>query len=188
MMHAKNIYTVPYRRKREGRTNYKKRLKLLLSEKTRLVVRKSLRGMYAAMVQYGEQGDNILAAVSPQELRKLGWVFDRGNIPAAYLTGLLLGQKAKQAGIKDAVLDIGLQAPVKKSRIYAALAGVVDAGIEIPHSKEVLPEKERLEGRHIAAYAAQNPNSHQFSLYKKHGSDAIVLHVSKLKEKILRGE
>ncbi len=187
MTHANNTYNVPYRRKREGRTNYKKRLKLLLSGKTRLVVRKSLQGTYAAMVQYGEQGDKTVVAASPQELRKIGWQFGCGNVPSAYLVGLLLGQKAKKAGVKEAILDSGLHNPVKKSRVYAALAGVIDAGVSVPHSAEVLPQKDRLEGKHIVAYAAQSPEGGQFSLYKKHGADAIVTQVSQLKEKILRG-
>jgi len=34
----KKPISVPYRRKREGKTNYKKRLKLLLSNKPRLVI------------------------------------------------------------------------------------------------------------------------------------------------------
>jgi large subunit ribosomal protein L18 len=186
MMHAKNIYTVPYRRKRESRTNYKKRLKLLLSGKTRLVVRKSLKGTYAALVQYAEQGDRIVAAASPQDLRKMGWQFDCGNVPSAYLVGLLLGKRAKRAGIGEAILDSGLRNPVKKSRVYAAVAGVVDAGVVIPHSPEVLPPKERLEGKHIAAYAATNPNNSQFSLYKKHGADTIVSQAAQLKEQILK--
>jgi large subunit ribosomal protein L18 len=36
-------YKMPFRRRREGKTNYTKRLKLLLSRKPRLVVRKSLK-------------------------------------------------------------------------------------------------------------------------------------------------
>jgi len=186
MNQAKNIYTVPFRRKREGRTNYKKRLKLLLSGKTRLVVRKSLKGTYATMVQYGEQGDKIVASASPAELRKLGWKFDCGNMPSAYLVGLLLGSKAKKAGVTDAILDTGLENPVKKSRVYATLAGVVDAGVQVPHSKEVLPEQDRLEGKHIASYATQ-AEGQQFSAYKKHGADAIVKTFNELKGKITRG-
>ena len=38
-MATKKPKTVAYRRKREGKTNYKKRLSLLLSQKNRVVVR-----------------------------------------------------------------------------------------------------------------------------------------------------
>ncbi len=187
MTQQKNIYNVPYRRKREGRTNYKKRLKLLSSGKIRLVVRKTLQGTYATMVKYGEEGDTVVASASPQELRKLGWQFGCGNVPSAYLVGLLLGQKAKKAGVTEAILDSGLHNPVKKSRVYAALAGVVDSGVTVPHSAEVLPQKDRLEGKHIVAYASQNPAGHQFSQYKKLGASTLATQVTQLKEKILRG-
>lgn len=187
MTQQKNIYNVPFRRKREGRTNYKKRLKLLSSGKTRLVVRKSLQGTYASMVQYSDKGDKVVASASPQELRKIGWQFGCGNVPSAYLVGLLLGQKAKKVGVTEAILDSGLHSPVKKSRVYAALAGVVDSGVIVPHSVEVLPQKDRLEGKHIALYASQNPQGGQFSQYKKHGASTIVSKVTELKEKILRG-
>ena len=35
------------------------------------------------------------------------------------------------------------------NRAYAALKGMVDAGMEIPHSEEVLPSEERINGEHI---------------------------------------
>jgi large subunit ribosomal protein L18 len=47
------------------------------------------------------------------------------------------------------VLDIGLKEPTKGSGVFAALKGMVDAGLEIPHGKDVLPSKERLMGKHI---------------------------------------
>ena len=50
---------------------------------------------------------------------------------------------------KEAVLDIGLNVSTKGSRIYAALKGVVDSGINIPHSPEIFPSEDRLAGKHI---------------------------------------
>ena len=35
------------------------------------------------------------------------------------------------------------------SKLYAALKGVVDAGITIPASEEIFPSDERLSGSHI---------------------------------------
>ena len=46
------------------------------------------------------------------------------------------------------VLDLGLQRSVKGSRIYAALKGVVDAGININCNKKVFPNEERIKGLH----------------------------------------
>src|SRR3989338_8942360 len=186
-MKAQNIYTVPHRRKREGRTNYRKRLKLLQPGKLRLVVRKSLKGMYASLVGFHGTGDKVLAAASTQELKKLGWDINGGNLPSAYLVGLLLGTKAKKLRLEEAILDIGLYSQVKKSCVYAALAGALDAGLQVPHSKDVLPEKDRIEGRHIASYASIAGGETQFSSYKKnHRPDTIIGKFQDIKSKILR--
>lgn len=56
-------------------------------------------------------------------------------------------------GVKDAILDIGLRSITKGSRVSAALKGLADSGLTIPHSPEVLPDKQRLSGGHIASYA-----------------------------------
>lgn len=147
---------VPYRRKREGKTDYRKRLKLLLSHKPRLVIRKSLDNVIAQIVEYGEKGDKVVVSAHSNELKKLGWKFGKGNVPAAYLTGLLAGVKAKKKKVTEAVLDLGLQASVKGSRIYACLKGVLDAGINIPHDKGILPSDDRVLGKHIADYGSKS--------------------------------
>ncbi len=184
-MKAQNIHPVPYRRKREGRTNYRKRLKLLQSGKPRLVVRKSLKGIYASLIDFHGSGDKTLAAANTQELKEFGWAINGGNLPSAYLVGLLLGTKAKKLKVGEAVLDIGLYSPVRKSRIYAALAGALDAGLKVPHSADVLPEKERIEGKHIASYASTAAGT-QFSSYKKENQpDAIIIKFQETKSKIL---
>ena len=43
-------YKVPFRRRREGRTNYHLRLKLLLSRQDRVVVRKSARNIQIQLI------------------------------------------------------------------------------------------------------------------------------------------
>ena len=80
-----------------------------------------------------------------------GWPSDASKkaIPASYLTGYALGKKAVASGVKTAVLDIGLAASSNGNRVYAALKGMVDAGLEIPHGESVLPSEDRLMGRHI---------------------------------------
>ena len=45
------IFAVPFKRKRQGRTYYKKRIRILGSSKCRFVVRRSLRNIQAMMVQ-----------------------------------------------------------------------------------------------------------------------------------------
>ena len=64
-------------------------------------------------------------------------------MPAAYLTGFLLG-KSKQIKSKELIFDTGLNSKVAGSRIFAVLKGAVDAGLHIPHKKEILPTDERL--------------------------------------------
>lgn len=135
------------KRRREGKTDYNLRLKLIASGKPRLVVRKSLKNVYAQLIQYQEAGDKILATSNSRDLIKLGWKHSRKNIPAAYLTGLLIGKKAKEAGIKSAVFDSGLYKSIKGNVVYAVLKGAVEGGLEVPHSAEVLP-KERASGAH----------------------------------------
>ena len=146
-------YSVAFRRKRAGKTDYRKRLKSLLANKPRLVVRKSSKNVLGQIVDYDKNGDKILVSASSKELEKLGWRFGRGNMPSAYLVGFLTGKKAKQKKIKQVVFDIGMQAPIKASRVFCFLKGAVDSGLEVPHSEEVLPSDERAKGKHIAYYA-----------------------------------
>jgi len=143
-------YRVPFRRRREGKTDYRKRLKLLLSGKPRVVVRKTLKHTIVQVIDFDIKGDRVLASAHSTELKKYGWQANTGNLPASYLTGLLCGKKALEKGIKEGVLDIGLHSPVKGSRVFATLKGLVDAGMEIPHSEEVFPQEERIRGEHIS--------------------------------------
>jgi len=186
------IQEVPFRRKREGKTNYKKRIALLKSGRPRLVVRKSLLNITAQLVEYKPEGDKVLVSANSRELLKLGYKMSRGNITAAYLTGMLLGQKAKKKNIKQAVLDIGLNKRVKGSRVYAALKGAVDSGMDLPCSEEVFPSNDRIEGSHISDYAEklkkENSEAYQkqFSLLIKNKVEDIKKHVKETKEKILK--
>ncbi len=138
-----------FKRKRLGKTNYRKRLKLLLANKPRLVVRKSLKNILVQIVEYNGKGDKVILSAHSSELKKYGWQGSKGNIPASYLIGLLIGNKAKKKDIKGLVLDIGLQNSVKGSRIYSLLKGCIDTGLKIPHSKDILPIEDRIKGKHI---------------------------------------
>ncbi|MHA1616363.1 MAG: 50S ribosomal protein L18 [Candidatus Njordarchaeales archaeon] len=170
-------YRVPFRRRREGRTDYRARYKMVISGKIRAVVRKSLRNIVVHFVKAELEGDKTLSYTKSTELVKFGWKYGRGNLPAAYLTGYLAGLKAIQAGLKEAILDIGPQRSTKGNRLYAALKGLVDAGVEIPHSEEILPDVDRIRGEHIANYARllkkKDPEKYrrQFSRYLAQGLD-----------------
>ena len=61
-------YRVPFRRRREGKTNYHKRLALLKSGKPRLVVRKTLNHHVAQIVLYDPKGDRTIVSAHTREL------------------------------------------------------------------------------------------------------------------------
>lgn len=138
-----------YKRKKEGRTDYKKRLKLLSSKKLRLAVRKSLKNINAQIIEYHDNGDKTLVSANTKELVKLGWKSSRRNTPSAYLIGLIIAAKAKKKEIKEAILDIGLSKSIKNAIQYAVLKGAIDGGLKIPHSSDLLPDEKRLSGEHI---------------------------------------
>jgi large subunit ribosomal protein L18 len=148
-------YTVPMRRRREVRTDYGQRLRLLKSGKPRLVARVSNRHVRAQLVTPGPAGDETHAAAESADLREYGWEAPTGNLPSAYLTGLLAGQRALAAGVTEAVLDIGLNTATPGNKTFAVQEGAVDAGVEIPHNEAVLADWPRTRGEHIAAYAAE---------------------------------
>jgi len=143
-------YRIKTRRRRQGITDYRTRLALLKSGKPRIVVRRSLNNFRVQFVTYSEQGDLVVASAMGSDLAKsYQWKHSMKNTSAAYLTGLLAGKRAKDAGITEGVLDIGRQVPTKGAKVFAALQGVLDAGIDVPHSPDTLPEEDRILGKHV---------------------------------------
>ncbi|MEK6951590.1 MAG: 50S ribosomal protein L18 [Nanoarchaeota archaeon] len=152
------------KRKSEGRTNYRKRLKLLLSNKPRLVIRKSLTKINSQIIEYSPKGDNTLVSCNSKELEEYGWKGGLKNIPAAYLTGILIGKKAIEKGIKEVTPDIGFNTPNKGAVIFALLKGAKDKGLKINLNDNILPGESRIKGQHIADYSKINNNI--FKSYK----------------------
>ena len=144
-------YIVPFKRRRQNLTNYAKRLALLKSMKPRMVVRKSNRSVLAHFVSYAENGDVTVAAASSRELAKFGW-HGSSNTPTAYLTGLLAGKRAKEKGVDEFVLDIGLATPSRGALAFAAVKGAIDAGLKTKYEEDMV-DAERMRGEHIAKYA-----------------------------------
>jgi large subunit ribosomal protein L18 len=138
-------------------------------------------------------GDNIIASAHSSELAKeFGWLGSCKNVPASYLTGFICGKRAAAKKIKKAILDIGLHSSTPGCRIYAALKGFVDAGVEVPHKESMLPKDERIAGKHIATYYTQIDSDKDtqgvlFSNYASKGLSPknIIEHVSSTKEKIV---
>jgi large subunit ribosomal protein L18 len=186
-----STYRVPLRRRREGKTDYQARKALVLSGKPRLVPRSTTKNVAVQIVVAKPQGDEVLVAAHSRELKKYGWKAPTGNVPAAYLTGLLCGLKATAKGVTEAVLDIGLVAPTKGAKVFAALNGVLDAGVVVPHAEEKIV-KERSEGAHVAKYGKSlggdsEVYSAKFSKYleQKLAPEKLPEHFAKVKADII---
>ena len=169
-------YHVLFRRRRNGKTNFYYRKRLIFSNELRIVVRPSLKHLTIQIAKAELIGDKILNSTHSSELVKnFNWQGGTGNLPAAYLTGYLAGKKALKNNLETGVLDIGVSKAVYGNRVFAALKGLVDAGMEIPHDEKIYPPEERINGAHIANYAqllADSDVTHskfQFGLYKKKG-------------------
>jgi large subunit ribosomal protein L18 len=187
-------YRVPYRRRREGKTDYKARRALVLSKIPRFIVRGSLKHMTVQIAEAQPNGDRVITSANSRELIKTyGWKGSCSNLPSAYLTGFMCGLRAVGKGVKKSILDIGLFSPTKGSRIFAALKGAMDAGVEIPCEKEKLPDESRVSGQHVAEYAKQLSSGEQtiyqkqFSKYIKENlqPEQLPTHFSETKEKIV---
>jgi len=148
-------YFIPFRRRREGRTDYYARGKLLLSEHPRMIVRRTNREIIIQLAVPEQDGDKTLVAAYSRDLKAYGYTGAGANTPAAYLTGILFGARCRKAGFPAAILDIGLRRATPGSRVFAALKGAVKAGLAVPHGEEVLPDDSRVRGEHIAAHAPQ---------------------------------
>jgi len=185
-------YKLAFKRRREGKTDYRARLNLIGLDKSRLVVRITNKHTIAQIINVKVNGDETLVSAHSNELKNMGWLGSGKNTSAAYLTGFLLGKKALEAGIISAVLDIGLKSSTRGARIFATLKGAVDAGLEVPYSDIILPADERIRGEHVAAYAESLSDEEvekRFSQYIKNGLSPKDLpdHFDSIKQKIEEG-
>ncbi len=142
-------YRMPLKRRLEGKTDYRTRLNLIKSGKPRAVVRISNNNVIIQLVKYHSDGDQVIMTVTTEKLEDYGWKGSCANIPGAYLVGFLAGKKALETGIEEAVLDIGMNVPHPRGKLFAALKGMLEAGLDIPHSPDILPDDEKVKGEHI---------------------------------------
>ena len=184
-------YNVPFRRRRTGRTNYKKRRRLVISGIPRLVIRPTNKHLTAQLIEAKPDGDRVLVSAHSSELKKFGWLPPCGSLPAAYLTGLLIGKRAKAKGINDAILDIGLHFRGAGTRIFGAAKGALDGGLTIPHDEKAWPSPKRLHGEHIAQYSKliltdQEKYKKTFSSYlnSKIKPEELTQHFNEVESKI----
>lgn len=102
-------YQVKYRRRREGKTDYQARRRLILQDKNkynaakyRLVVRFTNRDVIAQMVRAKIQGDFVYASAYGHELAKYGIPVGHNNYASAYAVGLLLARRTlSKFGLAD---------------------------------------------------------------------------------------
>ncbi len=138
-----------FKRRRQGLTNYDKRLALVKSGLERVVVRKTNKRIIGQIVKYDEKGDLVVTGVDSNELKKnYGWP-SRRNKPTAYLTGLLLAKKAKDRS--EMILDMGLSAPIKNSIPFVFAKGCVDGGLKLRGKFEI--QEAAYDPSSIAKYA-----------------------------------
>jgi len=162
-------FQVKYRRRREGKTDYRARKRMISQDKNkynspkyRFVVRITNKDIVTQITTAKIQGDNVMAAAYAHELTKFGMPVGQTNYAAAYATGLLLGRRIltklkladKYKGNTEvigqdynveemadgprpfcAILDIGLARTTTGGKIFGALKGITDAGVEVPHKE-----------------------------------------------------
>lgn len=222
-------YQTRFRRRREGKTDYRARLRLITQDKNkynspkyRFIVRFTNKDI-VCQVAYAvlNEGDHVMAAAYSHELKKYGITLGLTNYAAAYATGLLLARRilkklkldtvyagnqkvtgedysveAVEEGPRPfkAFLDVGLGRTSTGSRLFAALKGMCDGGVNVPHGENRFvgfkEDKSTLDaavlrkyifGGHVADYMKHLLKNdaaayeRQFSRYKKAGIDAAQI-------------
>merc|ERR1712072_657581 len=195
-------FQVKYKRRREGKTDYYARKRLVTQDKNkfatpkyRFVVRFTNKDIICQVVSSKITGDVTHCAAYTSELKRYGLPVGLTNYSAAYCVGLLCarrlltkfnladnfqGTEEVTAEFEDcfvhgndedgpnafkALLDVGLKRTTLGSKIFAAMKGAFDGGLEIPHSekkfygydpdeKEYSAEanRDRILGDHVATY------------------------------------
>jgi large subunit ribosomal protein L18 len=141
------------RRRKENKTDYLKRLKLLKSGKTRIVFRKTNKYIIAQYVESQEAQDKIVFTLNSKDLMKFGWPKEMlgslKSLPASYLLGILTGKKIQEMKLQNPIIDFGMIRNLHKTKIYAFQKGLIDSGLEIKFNKEkeIFPSEEKINGK-----------------------------------------
>merc|ERR1711992_442220 len=183
--------------------------------KYRMVVRFTNKDIICQIAYAKIEGDHVMCAAYAHELPRYGVSVGLTNYAAAYCTGLLLArrllQKLKldeiyagnddingdeyyvesedgQPGAFRCYLDVGLARTTTGARIFGALKGAADGGLDIPHSTKRFPgydneagefnaevHRNHIFGKHVSDYMTmlqdedEEQYKRQFSLYIKNG-------------------
>jgi len=221
-------YQVKFKRRREGKTDYYARKRLVVQEKNkyntpkyRLIVRFSNKDIVCQIAYAKIGGDVVVTSAYSHELPRYGVKVGLTNYAAAYATGLLLARrhlkKLKLDGLYQGVteangetynvesqegqpgafrcyLDVGLSRTTTGARLFGAMKGAVDGGLDIPHSETRFPgydgeakkydaagHKARIYGQHVADYMRhlkeedEDIYKRQFAHFLKEGLEADTL-------------
>jgi len=144
---------VAKRRRKEGKTDYLKRLKLLKSGMPRIAFRRSNRYLMAQYITSKGAQDKVVIEVNSKNLLNHGWPKEAAgslkSIPASYLTGYLIGKRALKEGLDTPIIDFGMYRVLHKTRLFAFIKGLIDAGVEIKCDEGDFPAEERVKGAHM---------------------------------------
>merc|ERR1719163_885234 len=166
-------YQTKFRRRREGKTDYYSRKRLVFQEKDkydarkyRLCVRRTNKRILCQVIYSTLTGDKVMCAAESPELRKHGLNAGLTNYAAAYCTGLLCARrllhgKEMHTMFKGndkidgshyctadedfdrrpfkAYLDVGLVRTTTGNRVFGAMKGACDGGLNIPHKDKRFP-------------------------------------------------
>ena len=141
------------RRRKEFKTDYGRRIKLLKSEKPRIVFRKTNRYLIVQYVTSDEAKDKVVFGLNSKDLLKYGWpktaVGGLKSLTASYLTGFMAGKKILKDKLEQPIVDLGMARVLHKTKVYAFIKGLIDAGLEISCKEEAFPEENRIKGEHM---------------------------------------
>ncbi|KAJ1344798.1 hypothetical protein BSLG_000313 [Batrachochytrium salamandrivorans] len=136
-------YQTKYRRRREGKTDYYARKRLVTqaknkynSPKYRMVVRITGKNIICQIVYSKIQGDVVMCAAYAHELPSMG-----SSTGCVEPDGEYYEVEPVEDGPRPfrAFLDTGLRRSTTGSRIFGALKGAVDGGLSIPYSEDRFP-------------------------------------------------
>ncbi|MCK4553110.1 50S ribosomal protein L18 [Candidatus Pacearchaeota archaeon] len=137
------------KRRRQNKTDYLGRLKLLKSGKPRVVFRKTNKYIIAQYVTSEQAQDKVVLGVTSKDLTKQGWKKEFGSlksIPAGYLTGYLIGKQIIKKNLETPIADFGMHRVLHKTKTYAFLKGLIDSGIKITCEKG-FPDNEKIKAK-----------------------------------------
>lgn len=198
-------FQVKWRRRREGKTNYYKRKRLLIQDKQkynnakyRLVVRISNKNTLCQLIYSRLEGDFILSSSYSNKLCKIGLASGNNNFSTSYINGLYLSKKFflenfsfsknknKMKNNFNVILDTGLARITTGNKIFAAMKGSVDGGFTIPHNEKRFPGYKKNENFDIESMKNRIEGKHVMEfmeLLKEEDEEKFLKHFSDLNKR-----